>query len=92
MTTWANTTCNAAGPGGSHCALPAGHAGDHRSETGALVAKGSKAKTSLARLAATPIALLIAGTLLGLLVGPLYLWFLGAAALSIVYVLVASQR
>lgn len=91
MTTWANTTCNAAGPGGSHCALPAGHTGDHRSETGALVSKGSKAKTSPARLAATPVALLIAGALLGLLIGPMYLWFLGAGALSIVYVLAASR-
>lgn len=103
MTTWTNERCPARGPAGEACALPAGHAGDHSTSLAAAAAQHlgppgapsavavSKPKTSPARLAATPIALLLAGALFGILLGPLYLWFLGAAAIAIVYVLVASR-
>lgn len=91
MTTWTNARCSAAGPDGEACVLPAGHAGDHASGPSATRQARPKSRASTARLATTPLAVLLVGLLLGLLLGPLYLWIAGAAVIAIVYLLVASR-
>lgn len=47
---------------------------------------------SIGRMAATPIAILIAGIAFALLLGPAYLWIGGALVVAIAYLLAANGQ
>lgn len=81
--------CDATDTSGARCTLQSGHSGQHAITTTAA----SRPTTSFGRILATPLALLVAAFLVGMVIpGSMVPALLVAAIVGIVYILVASRR
>jgi hypothetical protein len=79
--TW-QVACGALDVRGRRCRLAAGHAGGHEASQ----------KTSGARIIVTPLILLVAAVLVGSATGQTMIALLVAVLISVIYILVASNR
>ena len=78
--------CDAVDFNGTRCGLQAGHHGQH----GASIA--AKAKTSFARVLITPLIVIAAALIVGMMLGQEMAAFVIGVVVSIVYILWASRR